>query len=201
MKKSIAVLAVILLMIGNVGCRADINAELDKRFKDIESYSACVTVTVLGNGKSESFKMQQTWKAPDKYKSEITEPEHMKGTVSVINADGIWLKIGDAPPVRMEQGTESMNTEYMFISDFLKDYYAEEHADKLVEDSEGKVMLNASTRGTNKKRFTQNLSVDVRHKYMPDKLQTFDSKGNEVLRVEFEKFTPNIKIDDSEFNL
>ena len=199
MKKSIAVFTLVFLMMSNVGCKSDINSEINKRFENMQSYTATVNVTVLGNGKSETYKMLQTWKAPDMYRNEITEPERMRGTISIVNSDGIWLKSGDAPAVRMDLGSDSADKEYMFLADFFADYFSVEHSESPEQDSDGKIMLNASDRGTNKNRFTQNLIIDVKHGFMPEMLQTFDNKGNEVLRVEYGDFILNAETDDSAF--
>ena len=198
MRKSIAAVLTVLLMISFTGCGGDINTKINNRYSNLKSYTAQVTVTVLGNGKSESYDFLQSWKSPDKYRSEVISPEHMKGTISIVNQDGIWLKSADAPIIQMEHGMENMNTDYMFLSDFLSDYYAEENLPQLTEDGEGKVLLNAADRGTNQYRFTQNLWIDAKSN-LPDKLITFDAKGNEMLRVEYHEFVPNAELDDSVF--
>lgn len=199
MKKSIAAVLTVLLMTSAAGCSGgDINTKIDKRYGNLESYTARVRVTVQGSGKSENYEFAQSWKAPDKYKSEILSPEHLKGTVSIINSDGIWLKSGDAPPAKIEQAAGSMSTEYMFLSDFLADYYSEENTEKSEADEEGKILLNAADRGKNSKRFTQNLLIDSKTN-MPYRLSTFDIKGNEMLRVEYDEFVPDAKLEDSVF--
>lgn len=200
MKKSIAVVMTVLLMISVCGCGYDINKRIDKQYKGLESYSARVIVTVPGSGKTETYEMLQNWKRPSFYRSEVLSPEHLRGTVSVINAEGIWLKSGDTDAVRLEPSLENMNTDYMFLSDFFSDYYSKENTDSVVVNDNGEIVLNSSVRGTNKHRFTQNLRLDAK-KLKPISLSAFDDKGTEVLRIEYSEFKANDKTDDSAFDL
>lgn len=197
-RRCIVLFLTLVLMTSFVGCSGNMNKKIDKRYNGLKSYTATVNVTVLGNGKPETYVMNQAWQAPNLYRSEVIEPEYMRGTVSIINDDGIWLKGGNSSAVKMEAGTESINTEYMFVSDFFSDYFSEEHLQQLSADEDGNYVLNAAERGTNRHRFTQNLIIDGK-KCEPVCLATFDDKGNEALRVEFVKFIPNDNIDKSNF--
>ena len=197
MRKSISVILIAILMISLAGCKKNINKEIDKIYKDIESYSAVVRVTVAGNKGAEQYEVSQSYKG-GRYRTEVTKPERMKGTLSVISGDEMWLRSAGEPAIYMEKGFSDEQKDYMFIKDFLDEYYSQESLPVLVPDEEGRIMLNLPERGNNEKRFKQSLWIDEKTR-IPVCLATYDKNGDEVIRVEYISFVPDAEIEDSVF--
>ena len=109
-------------MITTAGC-GTINQKIDKNFKDMKSYIATVKITVNGNKSTTEYRAKQFWESPDKYRVEIIEPERMSGTVTVYTDNEIFMQSKDTPKQRIERGLSVPDKDFMFISDFVNEYY------------------------------------------------------------------------------
>lgn len=199
MKKSISVVCAVILMMTFTACgKGDVKTEINKRYQNLESYTASVRVTVTGNKGAETYQISQSWRAPEQYRAEVVSPERLRGTVSVINGKAMWFRSADAPAMQMERGMAESQTDYLFLPDFLAEYYGQEPLPELEVNEEGLVMLSAARRGSSQYRFNQTLWIDAKSK-LPAKLVTWDADGNEILRVEYEDFVLNAKLEDTVF--
>ncbi len=198
MKKSISAFLVAILMISLTACGGDVNQEIDKRYRELQSYTAESKVTVTGNKGPMEYGVSQSYRAPDSYRAEITKPERMAGTVGVITGQEVWLRGADAPAMKLELGTLDQEMEVLFLLPFLEEYFNQETLPELVPNQDGLVQLILPKRGTDRYRFTQNLWIDAKT-HLPVWFVTYDMDGNEVVRVEYESFVPNIEIEDSVF--
>lgn len=195
MKKGISFLLSVILMITTAGC-GTINQKIDKNFKDMKSYIATVKITVNGNKSTTEYRAKQFWESPDKYRVEIIEPERMSGTVTVYTDNEIFMQSKDTPKQRIERGLSVPDKDFMFISDFVNEYYI---LDQMPEFQNGdEVILTSETFENNKNRFVQNLIINPENG-QPLKLITYNDKGDEVISVEYEEFISNCEIDESLF--
>lgn len=199
MKKSISVILIVILMISFSGCKKDINNEINKIYRDLQSYTAKVNVTVVGNKGTEEYEMFQIFSG-GRYRVEITKPERMKGTVVVLSDDEMWLQGAGEPAIYMKKGFSEEERDYMFIRDFLDEYYSGESLPALISDENGRIMMNLQSNGKNERRFNQCLWIDERSK-LPVCLVTCDKNGEEVVRVEYISFNYKAEIDESVFVL
>ncbi len=185
-------------MISITACQGDVNTEIDKRYRNIKSYTARTRVTVTGNKGVESYELSQSYKAPDSYRTEVITPDSMNGTVSVILGAEIWLRGAKTQAIKIDKGFLEEQKDYLFLIDFLNDYFAQEKLPILTPGQDGKVMLTAPWRSGSSYRFEQKLWIDEKSN-LPELLVTYDDKGNETVRVEYLDFVPNAEIDDSTF--
>lgn len=199
MKKSISVILIVILMISFSGCKKDINNEINKIYRDLQSYTAKVNVTVVGNKGTEEYEMFQIFSG-GRYRVEITKPERMKGTVVVLSDDEMWLQGAGEPAIYMKKGFSEEERDYMFIRDFLDEYYSGESLPTLISDENGRIMMNLQSNGKNERRFNQCLWIDERSK-LPVCLVTCEKNGEEVIRVEYINFDYKAEIDESVFVL
>lgn len=199
MKKSISVILIVILMISFLGCQKDINNEINKTYRDLQSYTAKVRVTVVGNKGTEEYEMSQIYSG-GRYRVEITKPERMKGTVAILSGDEMWLQSVGEPAIYMEKGFSDEERDYMFIKDFLDEYYSNESLPTLMPDENGRIMMNLQSSGKNERRFNQSLWIDERSK-LPVCLVTCDKNGEEVIRVEYISFDYKAEIEESVFVL
>lgn len=199
MKRSISVVLTAVLMIILTACASDSAGEkINKSFKAMEGYTASVKVTVTGSKDTEVYELRQSWKRPDCYRTEVIKPEELCGTVSIRNGDTLYFQGADEPGIQMEYNVTDEGKDFLFLSDFLEEYYAGEVLPELIPDENNLVLLKGARQGTHESRFTQNLWINAENG-LPEYLVTYDVKGDEVLRVEFEEFSLNPNFPDSAF--
>ena len=160
---------------------------------------ATATVTVTGNKGAGIYRMAQSYRAPDAYRLEVLEPENLAGTVSIMNGQKLWLKSGDAPAVPMELAGLEEAADFLFPVEFLGKLFSQTEPPTLVENADGRVLLTAPLESASRYRFSRNLELDARS-LLPKTMITYDKDGNEVLRVEFEDFVMNKKLEDGVFS-
>ena len=197
MRRGISVLLTVILMMIPVACKTDVNRKIHQRYANLKSYTARVRVSVNGNKGTEVYELSQSFCAPDRYRTEVISPKRMEGTVNVIAGGSMWYRSAGTPAIRMEQGFFQEGRDYLFLHDFLEEYFKESAA-PLTENEEGLVLLDAPVRSDQTYRFTQNLWIDAKSN-LPRTLVTYDEKGNEMLRVEYEDFVVNPALSDSVF--
>lgn len=198
MKKGISVILTVILMMSLIACGGDVNQRVNRRYRNLQSYTARVKVTVTGNKGQQVYQMSQSFRAPDQYRIEILAPERMQGTVCVISGRNIWMRSAGDLAIQMEQGFFQEEKDYLFLQDFLTDYFDREELPELTVNQEGRILLSAPRRGDSKYRFSQNLEID-KSSNLPKFLITYDEDGSEVVRVEYENFEPEAEIADSVF--
>ena len=198
MKKGISVVLAGILMISLTACKGTVSQEISKQYEKVESYTATVTVTVTGNKGGSVYRMKQSYQKPEAYRLEVLEPKNLAGTVSILNGQKLWLKSGDAPMMPMELAGVEEAADFLFPVEFLEKVFAKPEPPALMENAEGSVLLTAPVEGASRYRFSRNLELDAKS-FLPKTMITYDKDGNEVLRVEFEDFVMNVKLDDSVF--
>ena len=198
MKKGISVLFAAILMISLVSCKGDESEKIRKQYEDLKSYQAEIKVTVSGNKGPMDYEFKQSYRSPDCYRAEVTVPERMAGTVAIIQGDKVWFRGAGAPAMPLEANTLDEEMDVLFPIQFLGDYFQQEPLPELDENEDGLIQLVLPNRGSNRYRFTQQLWIDGKTK-LPDSFVTYDIDGNEMVRVEYKSFTPNIELEDSLF--
>ena len=201
MKRGISITWAIMLMLTLACCKPqDVNKEIYKRYHDMKSYTAVVRVAVTGNKGVQEYAIRQDYLAPDCYRTEVLEPENMKGTVTVFHGEKMSFQSAGADAATLQRSI-SREKDYLFLPDFLAEYFAaEDTADHTASADGNQTMLNAAVRGSREERFTQNLWVDNKT-LKPVRLSTFDVDGSEILRVEYESFEWNPQLEEQSFAL
>ncbi|MBE5038858.1 LolA family protein [Ructibacterium gallinarum] len=198
MKKSISVFLIVILMMSVTACGGDREDTIAEYYKDLQSFTAEIKVTVSnGQGKQE-YKMYQNWRAPDQYRLEVLEPSEMEGTVCIMDGDAMRFYGAQAPVMELTRGIENMESDYMLLTDFTTAFFETKPLPQLQENEQGLVSMTVAGRENNPRRFSQTLLVDA-DSGTPRQLVTVDADGSEVLRVEYEKFVPNAEIEDAVF--
>lgn len=197
MKKSILVVLAFILMISLTSCKRDIDYEINKRYMNLQSYYAKINVTITGNKGKADYDMEQIYQAPDRYKTEVLGPENLKGTAFITDGDGIRLRSESYGEIHIDKGV-SEELDFMFLGDFLKELYSLGEIGGYIPNNDGEIVLNSVRSGKNSYHFTQSLYINA-DTYLPIKLITYDSKGNEIIKVEYREFNFNPQIDETAF--
>ena len=198
MKKGISVLLIVILMMSITACGGEKEDVVTGFYRDLQSFTAEINVVVTNGQGRQEYKMSQSWKAPEQYRLEVLEPSEIAGTICVIHGDTLTFYGAEAPKMEWKRGMESMETDYMLLTDFTAAFFATTPLQPLQENEQGQVAMTVAGRENNARRFSQTLLADA-DSGEPCQLITVDADGNEVLRVEYEKFVPNAEIDDAAF--
>lgn len=197
MNKSISVVLTVILMITLTSCKKDVNSEINKRYMNMESYSACADIVVTGNKSTETYEVYQAWRNPSDYRLEILSPENMKGTVYIFKDGAMKYKSRDFKANELTKTPTSDEHDFTDISDFFKRVYESGNTSGFVENSEGKIVINVKGNG-DKDRFSQTLVIDGKS-YKPESMSAYNIKGDEVLRVNYTDFEINPVLDEKMF--
>ncbi len=200
MKKCIAVLTAVILMISFQGCNyRKLSDKAENLYKDMKNYEAVVNLCVWSNkGKSE-YCIRQIWDREYGYKIEVISPENMSGTTIIYDRKRIVAKSIDAAPTTIEKG-ECDEINYTFISDFIDKYYQQEELQEIEVNGENQGVLVIPQTGNSKNRFKQNFVINGKNAE-PVSLITYNSKGDEVMRVEYLEFKTDIKLEEGAFEI
>lgn len=187
MKRSMAVIFTVILMTSLTSCSKDINQEIEKRYRELESYQAKTQLYVSDAYDTKEYLLQGDFQAPDHYRTEVIAPEHLKGTVCVISGDGMWFQSQDTPKVQMERKPTELPFDFVFVADFFQTYFAQ--GGEATETADGNVILHIQNHGE-RYRYSCSLELDGKT-LLPKTMRTFDQNGAEVLRSEFLEFSLN----------
>ncbi len=191
MKKGMAVLFTVILMTSTAACQKDAGEEIQKRYGEMESYTAVVDLTVTGNKGMREYQLSQSFREPEHYRTEIVKPEHLKGTVSVIDEDKVWFRTQGAPAIELERSSTELPFDVMSVADFFDAYFASEAPE--LELTETQAVLKIPFEDG-----TQALQLSLKT-WMPECLLVFDSEGKERCRLDFIDFVLDAKVADGVF--
>ncbi|MBE7011184.1 MAG: hypothetical protein E7415_00755 [Ruminococcaceae bacterium] len=198
MKKGIIVLTVILMMT-LISCGKNNHSdysEIYESFSNIENYCAVVDVTVSGDEKASEYRARQYYVAPDLYRLDFIS-EGMEDISCVLNGEKLHFKGPDGKVTEFEKYIPEEKY-YIFITDFMERYVKSETAKSYRRGN--KTVLELEESGENPQRASMKLYINNRTR-LPDKLQTFNEKGEKVMEAEFSDFKMNTKIDKKIFEL
>lgn len=198
LKKSIIAMAVIL-MITLTGCgKNDHNSysKIYESYGNIENYSADIKVTVSSDAGESEYTAKQYYAAPDLYRIDYTS-EGLEKISCVLSGETLKFKDADGTVTEFK-GYVPNEKYYIFITDFMERYCKSESAKSLSKGSSTILQLPEETKDPNRalmKLWVKNKTNE------PLKLITYDDGGEERVKVEFENFKMNGKIDKKIFEL
>ncbi|MCG8539601.1 MAG: outer-membrane lipoprotein carrier protein LolA [Clostridia bacterium] len=199
---SIIILMIVLL----TGCVEKTDEEIfyraQKKIVSLDTYRAKAKIRVYGNKAPEEYFVQQWFKAPDKYRTEVEEPEDVKGKITIYNGKKAWIcqpRIGQE--WLMEDFSNSVEQK-MFLGYFIDNFLNTENPRLTREtfEDEDYILIETDIPGNhpyfNKKR----LWFDIK-KYYPHKLEVLDKDDNIRIDVKYVDFIYNEDIDDEIFTI
>ena len=214
--KCVRLLAAILLTLMIIpalsGCKGTMNfsdADMDvyekihKRYNEMESYSAQVRLTVKSNKTEKTYLLRQYAKEPGKYRTEILEPESMKGLVTVQNGESVKLTKPDTDKVITAPAEEELD--YTFVNNFFKLYYkSEETAIDVVAGADGgasgTTLLETELMPAEAHRKKATMLIDNKS-LKPKNITVYDMGGNINMIAEFSDFVYNDNCKDEIFRI
>ncbi len=203
MKKCVAVVLTVILMISLASCKVRTNhdayEEIYKRYNEINSFYAYAKITVTNPRTKNVYLARQYYCAPDRYCVQFEEPEEIAGSGYVFKDNKLTLNSGFGKTAEFDSAYHKVGST-TFIVDFLEEYYkSEDSFVSTASDIEGEItVLNRYTREKDKNRFCQRLSFD-NNTFLPIKMETYDIEGNLTVLVEYKEFKRDYDIDKTIF--
>ncbi|TCO73157.1 LolA family protein [Marinisporobacter balticus] len=196
----------ILLLLLIAGCapktEQDLFYEVQKKLNKMESYSCQIEITSIGNKTPRTYKMQQWFEKPNKYKLEVTDPESLKGKITISNGNKAWIYHPEIEQVWEMKDFASSEEKNMFLGYFIKNCLNSENVDMIMKNLENEkyLVLDTDIPGNYVYFHKERLWVHV-DSMKPYLLQVFDTKGEKRIEVKYNTFEYNPKLGNDFFQL
>lgn len=198
LKKGI-IATTVILMIMLTACGGGKHSDYSKIYEsygNIQSYSADIEVTVITGDSERTYTATQYYAAPDLYRIDYTS-EEMEGISCVLSGDKLSYK-GPGGEVTEFEDYIPGEKYYIFMTDFMERYCKSEEAQNTAK--RGRTILHLEENGDNPHRASMELWIKNKTG-LPEKMITYNDKGEERVIVKFENFKMNEGIDKKVFDL
>lgn len=183
-------LITIFLIVSSIGCQTKeyTKEEVYKNFQDqvskIESYTCTAEIEVVGNKGKSNYTLKHYYKKPDTYKLEVISPEHLKGKTMEYKENKIIIKNPDIDDF-IELPNSGNNEQYLFVGDFMKNYFQNE--EMIMEFSDSDLVLKTNIPGDNRNFNKQTLYINKESK-KPERMEILDKEENIICTVKYKDF-------------
>lgn len=206
MKNILVGLVAIIVMFSATSCEKPTNEEAyykaQKHFNNLNSYKCTVDIVIKEEGGNNNYKAKHVYKKPEKYLTEVLEPQESLGIKTIFNGCNTWLyhpKIDQSILVKNSKGFLDKN---MFLGYFLKISLTSEYIklDSEVLDNREYIVVSVEIPGNNVYRKSEKIWID-KNNFTPYKLLVFNSDGEATIEVFYSNFEYNANIRDEIFSL
>lgn len=203
-----AVIAFVLILSGcgnppKTEDEATLYEKIQNTLKNLETYEAVASVTYISNNNYHDYRVKQHSKASGEYRVEVLEPENVAGNVTIFDGKVICQYNNNVSGKIAVGTTESSERSEIFLTSFIKNYYADEEVSMAVsnmEDDDDITILEAKLPGDNQYLSTEKLLL-VNDTLKPKELIIYDDKGKERIVVVFHEIEYNVKLNDNLFSI
>lgn len=175
------VLCSVILMITLTGCERNYGEEIEKRYRDMENYTAKVCFAVNGA----EYELLQSYQRPDTFRSEVLSPKHLKGTVSEVTPEEFRLTGGNFSSVKLPR-TAKESLAHLQLRDFFLAYYEDGTRLMKVTEDNG-ILLECKSKGDHRYIDKQVLRLNQKS-LLPETLLGYHQDGSEVFRIVYLEF-------------
>lgn len=189
-------LMIIMSACGNRLC-ADNFQCIQKKLFELKSYQCTAEILIYNNKNSTRYLVRQMYLHPSKYRTEVIEPEFMKGILTVSNGS----------QVRVSNPNVNMNSTYitenlikltgnnMLLTYFFCNYVSSEKSK--MDISDGKYRLSAYI--PDETDYLETETLIINKDGCPDSLEIFDKKGKLKIRIKYIEFMMNPRFEERIF--
>ncbi|WZL72176.1 outer-membrane lipoprotein carrier protein LolA [Clostridiaceae bacterium 35-E11] len=203
MKKK-AVVWIIFMILMITGCSPKNNEDLlydaQKQLNKMESYQCQVEITSIGNKGSQKYVMKQWFKKPNMYKLEVVYPENLKGKMTIFDGKKAWIYHPVIEQTWLIKDFVNAEEQNMFLGYFVKNCLNSEevHISRETIENEEYLVITTNIPG-NHAYFSKErvwLHIDSRKPFM---MQTFDRQDQLRIKVKYDVFEYNPRLEDQFF--
>lgn len=184
----VSVFLIIIIIVA--GCKIkeqteeEIYSDFQQKILDMNSYTCRADIVAINNKSESTYVMNHTYKKPNYYKLEILSPENLKGKTMEYYKDKIVIKNKKINDV-IELPNVGENKQYLFIGDFIQNYFQNESID--INFTDKYLVLDVKIAGEKKYFNKQILYVNKKTKN-PEKMEILDKEGNKKFIVKYTNF-------------
>lgn len=176
--------------------------KIQEKLTTMESYACIADVTYISNKGKNTYKTKQYYKMSGEYRIEITDPEQVKGLITVFDGKKVMQYnpriLGEA----VNEIPQSKNTYEIFLGTFVKNYLQSEEVTLEVfnNNNDEYTVLEAMIPEGGKYLATEKLWISNKT-LNPAQLVIYDTEGKERIIVKYGEFKYNVDLDASMFQL
>lgn len=187
------------------GCRAQTAKkpeDIQKFIMKLKSYKCDVVIAATNNKSTNVYRAKHLYKAPDKYRIEIVEPEELKGQITIYNKDKACIYQPQINTYFITENFESSLEYSSFIGAFVG-YFKNNGGARFRLETLKDVqcyVLEVPISDNNKYRALEKLWIDAESS-LPIKAEILDESNNVSALVLYENFELNPELQDSLFDI
>jgi len=176
--------------------------DVQKFIMKLKSYKCDVIYAVTNNKSTNVYRAKHIYKAPDKYRIEIVEPEELKGQTTIYNKDKAYIH---HPLINTYMITENYNNsmEYStFVGAFIE-YFKDNGGARFKLETLNDIqcyVLEVPLDNANSYRAIEKIWINA-ETAIPIKAEILDKNKNVNAQVLYENFELNPTLEDSLFEI
>ena len=170
-------------------------------FTSLNSYHAVVEIEIVGNKGSNSYVLEQWYKAEDQYRTMVISPNNIKGKTTVSTGGKVMDFLPTLGIIEEHEGYDRIENEF-FLNAFIERLMQSEDAtvDVALIKANPYTVYEVKIPGEHPYFAYEKLWMD-HEKYMPHKLVIYDKDKKEQVIVIFKKFDYNIDLKEELFTI
>ncbi|WP_069999467.1 LolA family protein [Cellulosilyticum sp. I15G10I2] len=198
-KKALIVIFLLMMSFAFYGCNKMMNNngpkdKLHLMLTTLKNYEADVTMSFLKDTEANVFKMRHQVEVGGKYKLTVESPEYLKGYTISFDGKNITEYNPSTKTNLHSQASEARNQ--TLLSSFVTNYLNAEDIKREKEKQDGKEVttIEVNIPGNFKYMAKEKVWFDET-KLSPLKMEIYDIEDNIAIKIEFNSFKYNTKID------
>lgn len=193
---------IILSFLFFVSCsRGDELYNANKKLVNMASYKCDAYVSVYGKKETLTYKVRQFYKADDKLRVEILEPNFLKGKITLYNGNKCIVYhplIGQSIEIKSSNADDRFTNLGMMQKSVLGGEKAEYK--RITKDGTEYIQIKCVISDGNEYRKSAILYM-LKDGYIPSFMEIFDEKERVVVLINYSSFEYNCILEDSLFKL
>ncbi len=176
--------------------------DVQKFIMKLKSYKSDAIYAVTNNKSTNVYRAKHIYKAPDKYRIEIVEPEELKGQTTIYNKDKAYIH---HPLINTYMVTENFNNsmEYSTFVGAFVEYFKDNGGARFKLETLNDIqcyVLEVPLGNANSYRAIEKIWINA-ETAIPIKAEILDKNKNVNAQVLYENFELNPTLEDSLFEI
>lgn len=176
--------------------------DIQKFIMKLKAYKCDVVYSVTNNKSTNVYRAKHMYKAPDKYRIEIVEPEELKGQTTIYNGDKAYIH---HPRINTTMITENFNDtiEYSTFVGAFVEYFKDNGGARFKLEALNDIqcyVLEVPLDNANMYRAIEKIWINAENA-IPIKTELLDKNKNVNAQVLYENFEINPRLEDSLFEI
>lgn len=176
--------------------------DIKKSLLSLKVYTCDVELSVTNNLSTSVYKLKHMYKAPDKYRIELLEPNGLKGYYTIYNGETSYIYHPDIDKYLKIESFKKTTDYEVFIGAFI-DYFKQLDKVKVVTtllDNKKYYVLEINNPNENKYFFAKKLWMNAENAD-PYLLEIYNKEGKCIIKVVYSNFSRKNDLQNSIFDI